>query len=103
MDRLRSLVPLRHDDMVLVSIDMIISRPCSQLMLHPAFVPSTSRYSYLTNTGLHRILKILVVGSFVAMWKKDADPNDFGCKMFGLDNVRFLEYIETVFDNAAGL
>ena len=41
--------------------------------------------------------------SFVAKWKKDADPNDVGQKMFGPNNVRWLEYIETVLDNATGL
>ena len=49
------------------------------------------------------MLKIFVIGAFVAMWKKDADPNDFGWKTFGPDNVHRLEYIETVVDNAAGL
>ena len=40
---------------------------------------------------------------FEGKWKKDKDLNDFGQKMFGPDNVHWVEYVETVLDNAAGL
>ena len=41
--------------------------------------------------------------SFEAKWKIDHDPNKFGAKMFGPDNLHRVEYIETILDNAAGL
>ena len=41
--------------------------------------------------------------SFDAKWRMDDDPNDFGAKLFGPDNVHRVEYIETILDNASGL
>ena len=38
---------------------------------------------------------------FEARWKKDADPNDLGRKMFDPENSHRMEYVETVVDNAA--
>ena len=61
------------------------------------------RNADLRKAGLHRLLRNLIVDSFEAKWKMDDDPNDFGEKMFGPDNVHRVEYIETVLDNAAGL
>ena len=72
-------------------------------MLHPAFVPSISPHSDLKRTKLHPMLKKLVVDAFTARWKNDDDPNDFGCTMFGPDNVHCVELIKTVVDNAACL
>ena len=46
------------------------------------------------------MLKFLVIDEFVARWKKDDDPNNFGRKIYGPDNIHRVELIETVVGNA---
>ena len=51
------------------------------------FVFSTCSHSDLTRTMLNKTLQNVVAEAFVAKWKKDDDPDDFGRKMYGSDNV----------------
>ena len=67
------------------------------------FVFSTCPHSDLKRTMLGPTRTNLVADAFLAKWKKDDDPNDFGRKMYGPDNVHRVELIETIFDNVAGL
>ena len=52
---------------------------------------------------LHRMLKQMVADAFVAMWRKDDNPDDFGQKMYGSDNVHPVEVIHTILNNASCL
>ena len=72
-------------------------------MLYPVFVVSSCLTSDLKRTKLHPTPKDLVADAFVAKWKKDDEPNDFGRKLFKPDNVHRVELIQIILDNMACL
>ena len=63
-------------------------------------VCSTFLNSDLAETHLHPILNNLVVDAFDARRKKDDDPNDYGCKLFGPDDCHRVENFQTIDENA---
>ena len=73
------------------------------MMMHPVFFFSTCSYSDLTKIMLDRTLLKMVVDAFVARWKKDDNPDDFGQKMYGSDNIQSIEIIQTILGNAGRL
>ena len=45
----------------------------------------------------------MVADVFVAMWRKDDDPDDFGQQMYGSDNVPRVEFNQSILKNAGWL
>ena len=45
----------------------------------------------------------MVADAFVAKWKKDDNPDDFGQNMYGSDNIQSIEIIQTILGNAGRL
>ena len=45
----------------------------------------------------------MVADAFVAKWKKDDNPDDFGQKMYGSDNVHPVGVIQNILDNTGCL